>query len=122
MCFACLTEKASESGALSTFSLRQKPIQAPCAICDNEIKSGQMSPSPWGFICDDCRDLCESQTGVSWNEVKITAQKAWMVKANSRILGPYSTEEVESELKLNHIVALDEIAKPAGRWKLIRNE
>jgi len=122
LCFTCLTEKVSEGGALPTFNLKQKPVHASCAICDVETSGPELRPSPWGFICNKCCDLCETQTGVSWDLVKISAQKEWLVKSNGKIQGPYTSDEVESNLRSNIIVTHDEISRPLGRWKLLRDE
>jgi Flp pilus assembly protein TadD len=122
LCFSCLTENVSENGALSTFNLKQKPVQAHCAVCDNETSGADLVPSPWGFICNACCDICETQTGVSWEIVTLAAQKEWLIKANTKVLGPYSTSEIEEHIRDHHLVAHDEIMRPAGRWHLLRDE
>ncbi len=122
LCFSCLTEGVSLSGAVPTFNIKNKPVRAPCAICDFESSGPNLFPSPWGFICNNCRSLCETQTGVTWDDLKIVAQKEWLVKAGTRIMGPYAAQEVEEQIRQNQIVAHDEISKPAGRWRLLRDE
>lgn len=122
LCFTCLTEDVTESGAVSVFNLKERPVQAPCALCDVDSTGHHLKPSPWGFICTNCATLCTSQSGVSWDLITIMAQKEWLVKANRRILGPYSKEEVSTGLKENRFVPLDEISKPYGRWVMIRDE
>lgn len=122
LCFACLSEELSSAGVMPTFNIKQQPVHGECAICELETTGHNLSPSPWGFICTDCRDLCETQTGVSWDHFKISSQQEWLVKANRRILGPFSSEEVTQKLKENLFVPVDEIMAPLGRWHLIRDE
>ncbi|MCC6278032.1 MAG: tetratricopeptide repeat protein [Oligoflexia bacterium] len=122
LCFSCLTEEVSDAGGLPTFNIKQKPVHANCAVCDAETTGPDLAPSPWGFICRQCCDLCETQTGVQWDLIKISSQKEWLVKANGRILGPFSAEEIESRLRENRVVPVDEISRPLGRWILIRDE
>lgn len=112
----------SESGTLPVFNLKQKPVQAPCAVCDIAVGGVDLVPSPWGFICRTCCDVCETQTGVPWEMIKMAAQKEWVVKANTKIIGPYTAEEVENLLRDNRIVPHDEIIRPAGRWHILRDE
>ena len=122
LCFSCLTENVSENGALPTFNLKQKPVQAHCAVCDTETSGLDLVPSPWGFICNNCCDICETQTGVSWEIVTVAAQKEWLIKANTKIMGPYSSGEIEENIRDHRLVAHDEIMRPAGRWHLLRDE
>ena len=122
LCFSCLCEEASESGVVSTFNIKQNPVHGICAVCEVEVPGTELSPSPWGFICSDCRTLCESHTGVSWETYKLTAQNEWLVKANSRILGPFSQEEINGQIRENRISPIDEIMIPRGRWLFLRDE
>jgi tetratricopeptide (TPR) repeat protein len=52
----------------------------------------------------------------------MAAQKEWLIKANAKIMGPYTSSEVDDLLRDNRVVAHDEIMKPAGRWHLLRDE
>lgn len=47
-------------------------------------------------------------------------EKNWLVKSSTRILGPFTVEEVGQLLLKKHISIIDEIRQPAGRWKYIR--
>lgn len=47
-------------------------------------------------------------------------EKIWLVKSSSRILGPYSLDEVTSMLLSNQISILDELRQIEGRWTYIR--
>ncbi len=49
-----------------------------------------------------------------------TSNKIWLVKSATRILGPYSTEEIIHELETQHISIIDEICTPQGRWCYLR--
>lgn len=122
LCFTCLTEQAGEKGAISAFNLKEKPVLALCAVCEKETTGNNLVPSPWGFMCQDCCDICQTQSGVSWSLVTLTAQKEWLIKANTKIIGPYSTNEVDGLLRENRIVAHDEVMRSAGRWHLLRDE
>jgi tetratricopeptide (TPR) repeat protein len=122
LCFSCLTEELSSAGAVSTFSIKEKPVIASCAVCDLEVSGHDLFPAPWGFLCKDCRDFCETQSGLSWELVKVAAKREWLVKANSRIQGPFTQEEIENRLLDNRIVSLDEVTRPMGRWHLMRDE
>lgn len=46
--------------------------------------------------------------------------KTWIVKSSTRIMGPYSPNDIFQLLKEKQISSLDEARKPAGRWTYIR--
>jgi tetratricopeptide (TPR) repeat protein len=46
--------------------------------------------------------------------------QTWLVKSAGSILGPFSHDEVEAELRSKRIVVIDEIKSSQGRWKFIR--
>lgn len=122
LCFSCLTQQVGERGAIPAFNLKEKPVLALCAVCEKETTGNELVPSPWGFICQDCCDICQTQSGVAWDIVTLAAQKEWLIKANLKILGPYTTSEVDGLLRENRIVAHDETMRPMGRWHLLRDE
>lgn len=47
-------------------------------------------------------------------------EKNWLIKSSTRILGPFTTDEVGQLLLKKHISIIDEIRQPIGRWKYIR--
>ncbi len=49
-----------------------------------------------------------------------TKEKNWLVKSSTRILGPYSSDELIDLLQKKSITYLDEIRKPTGRWAYVR--
>jgi len=122
VCFSCLTKEVSDKGVISTFNLKGKPVLTQCAVCEKETSGGALIPSPWGFICKSCCDICQTQSGLSWDSVTLSAQKEWLIKTNLRILGPYGSSEIEDLLREKRLVAHDEVMRPLGRWHLIRDE
>ncbi len=54
-------------------------------------------------------------TSVSGN-----SERNWLVKSSTRILGPYTLEEVTSMLASKQISIIDEVRQPTGRWSYIR--
>ncbi|WP_413586486.1 tetratricopeptide repeat protein [Bdellovibrio sp. HCB274] len=46
--------------------------------------------------------------------------KVWLIKSSTRVLGPFSVEEVTTLLKTRQISIIDEIRLPVGRWSYIR--
>ncbi|WP_413560063.1 tetratricopeptide repeat protein [Bdellovibrio sp. HCB209] len=46
--------------------------------------------------------------------------KVWLIKSSTRILGPFSVEEVATLLKSRQVSIIDEIRLPSGRWSYIR--
>lgn len=50
------------------------------------------------------------------------ANQSWLVKSGDRILGPFSTEEIEQKLRSKEIVLIDEVVSPLGRWRYLRDE
>jgi tetratricopeptide (TPR) repeat protein len=122
VCFSCLTQQVGEKGAIPAFNLKEKPVLALCAVCEKETTGNELVPAPWGFICKECCDICQTQSGVSWEIVTLAAQKEWLIKANLKVLGPYTTSEVDGLLRENRIVAHDETMRPMGRWHLLRDE
>ncbi|WP_413580491.1 tetratricopeptide repeat protein [Bdellovibrio sp. HCB288] len=47
-------------------------------------------------------------------------EKVWLIKSSTRILGPFSVEEVTTLLKTRQVSIIDEIRLPVGRWSYIR--
>lgn len=54
------------------------------------------------------------------NEGLNNPEKHWIIKSSTRILGPFTLEEVVELLKNKHISIIDEIRQPTGRWSYIR--
>lgn len=50
----------------------------------------------------------------------LNSDKNWLVKSSTRILGPFSTEELAQQLRSKQISIIDEIRQPHGRWSYIR--
>lgn len=48
-------------------------------------------------------------------------EKMWLVRASSRLIGPYSLEEIVELLTYNQISFVDEIRRPKSRWNFIRD-
>lgn len=48
------------------------------------------------------------------------AEKKWLIKSATRILGPFTLSEITEHLKSRHISIIDEIRTPEGRWSYIR--
>lgn len=46
--------------------------------------------------------------------------KVWLIKSSTRILGPFSVDEVATLLKSRQVSIIDEIRLPSGRWSYIR--
>lgn len=46
--------------------------------------------------------------------------KNWLVKSSTKILGPFSRDEVMSLLTRRQITIIDEVRQPEGRWNYIR--
>ncbi len=57
------------------------------------------------------------------NEVKDVnpKEKMWLVRSSSRLIGPYSLEEIVELLTYNQVSFIDEIRRPKSRWNLIRD-
>lgn len=53
-------------------------------------------------------------------ELEDKQSKKWLVKSSTRIMGPYSIDEVQQLLSKKHISVIDEIRESAGRWTYIR--
>jgi len=121
-CFACLVEQVSSSGtALPTFKIKEKPVHAPCAVCGADTPGPRLHASNWGYLCQECSGLCETQTGFRTDNLSILAQREWLIRSMKKVLGPFTTDEVNQMLHENRVVALDEVAAPLGRWQLIRD-
>jgi tetratricopeptide (TPR) repeat protein len=45
----------------------------------------------------------------------------WLIRANHKILGPYSYSEVLSKVKESEVTIYDEVAPSCGRWKVLGN-
>ncbi|KYG66005.1 hypothetical protein AZI86_02750 [Bdellovibrio bacteriovorus] len=50
----------------------------------------------------------------------VNSDKNWLVKSSTRILGPFTAEELAQQLKTKQISIIDEIRQPHGRWSYIR--
>lgn len=48
-------------------------------------------------------------------------EKMWLVRASSRLIGPYSLEEIVELLTYNQVSFVDEIRRPKSRWNFIRD-
>lgn len=48
-------------------------------------------------------------------------EKMWLVRSSSRLIGPYSLEEVVELLTYNQISFVDEIRRPKSRWNFVRD-
>ncbi|QDK38910.1 lipopolysaccharide assembly protein LapB [Bdellovibrio sp. NC01] len=48
------------------------------------------------------------------------SEKNWLVKSSTRILGPYTLDEVTAMLASKQISIIDEVRQPQGRWAYIR--
>ncbi len=51
-----------------------------------------------------------------------TETKPWLVKSSGRVIGPYSSLEIENLLRAKELVPLDEVSKSFGRWRYIRDQ
>lgn len=49
-------------------------------------------------------------------------EKIWLIKSSGRIIGPLAFDEIVQGLKSKEYVVLDEVAKPFGRWRYLRDE
>jgi len=49
------------------------------------------------------------------------ADRPWLVKSSGRVLGPFSSSDIERLLRSKELVPLDEISKSFGRWHYIRD-
>ncbi len=58
----------------------------------------------------------------STNTAAVPVTKLWIVKSASRVLGPYSSDELMVLVKMQHVSPLDEVCPPLGRWKYLREE
>lgn len=47
-------------------------------------------------------------------------QRYWLIRSATRILGPYTLEELTEQLKTKQISIIDEVRQPEGRWSYIR--
>ena len=45
--------------------------------------------------------------------------KTWLVKSSTRILGPFTRDEVMTLLSRRQVTIIDEIRQPDGRWNYI---
>jgi tetratricopeptide (TPR) repeat protein len=53
-------------------------------------------------------------------EASQNSEKNWLIRSSTRILGPYTLEEVTQMLVTKQISIIDEIRQPAVRWSYIR--
>lgn len=67
-------------------------------------------------------DKIQTASRSGGEEERFSHQREWIVKANGRILGPFTSDEVVQNIRDNRFVPHDEIIAPKGRWKLIRQE
>lgn len=49
-----------------------------------------------------------------------STEKTWLIKSSTRILGPFSLDELTQHLRSKHISIIDEIRHTSGRWGYIR--
>lgn len=56
------------------------------------------------------------------NAAQGESELVWLVKSGERILGPFSTEEVNQRLRTKEIVVIDEVSLPLSRWRYLRDE
>lgn len=47
-------------------------------------------------------------------------QRYWLIRSATRILGPYTLEELTEQIKTKQISIVDEVRQPEGRWSYIR--
>lgn len=47
--------------------------------------------------------------------------KFWLVRSNGRILGPYNAAEIEDQILTREIIQVDEVCKPMGRWRYVKD-
>jgi tetratricopeptide (TPR) repeat protein len=48
-------------------------------------------------------------------------EKMWLVRSSSRLIGPYSLDEIVELLTYNQVSFVDEIRRPKSRWNFIRD-
>ena len=48
-------------------------------------------------------------------------EKMWLIRSSSRLIGPYSLEEVVDLLTYNQISFVDEMRRPKSRWNFVRD-
>ncbi|OYZ23971.1 MAG: hypothetical protein B7Y39_02830 [Bdellovibrio sp. 28-41-41] len=48
-------------------------------------------------------------------------EKMWLIRSSSRLIGPYSLEEIVELLTYNQVSFVDEIRRPKSRWNFIRD-
>lgn len=46
----------------------------------------------------------------------------WLIKSGDRILGPFTLDQVTSQLRSKEIAIIDEALVPFGRWRVIRDD
>ncbi len=51
-----------------------------------------------------------------------SSARIWIIKSNHKILGPFTTEDVNANIRAGHIIALDEITECFGRWTYLRDQ
>ena len=52
--------------------------------------------------------------------METSQEKNWMIRSATRIMGPYTSDEIFELLKKKHISLLDEVRNPSTRWTYIR--
>lgn len=53
-------------------------------------------------------------------EPNIAVQRKWLIKSATKIVGPYTIDELIIELGAKNVSLIDEIRDPQTRWKFIR--
>lgn len=53
---------------------------------------------------------------------KDSSEAVWLVKSGERILGPFTTDEVNHKLLSKEFVLIDEVISPRSRWRYFRDE
>lgn len=51
-----------------------------------------------------------------------SSARIWIIKSNHKVLGPFTTEEVNDSIRAGHVIALDEITESFGRWTYLRDQ
>lgn len=122
LCFLCLTDELTETGVISTYGIKEKPLRAPCAICDTDSFGPDLFPSKWGFLCKSCSVISAEKTGYSWEGLEAQSSREWLIRANRRVLGPFTGQQVEDALRENRMVPVDEVSRAGNRWHFLRDE
>jgi tetratricopeptide (TPR) repeat protein len=49
-------------------------------------------------------------------------KELWLAKSGDRVLGPFTTQEIEQKIRGKEIAVIDEVVSPCSRWRYVRNE